>query len=458
MPESAPPDARDFRALVRARIAGVDVDPRREVEIVDELAHHVAQHHADLVASGVADADALEQALAPLADHQRVAGELTRAARPLAPVPPPPSAHLVVDVARDLRYSARLLRRTPGFTAIAVIMLALGIGANTTIFSVLNAVLLRPLPYRDPERLVLVGERRAAGSAGNTGYTTFLDWRERSHAFEDMAVIRSWMPTLITNGEPERISGLRVSANFFGLLGVAPSFGRDFVAEDDTPARWRSVILSDGLWRRRFSADRSVIGRVITMNDQAFTIVGVMPPRFEPLISERFYQRAEMWALVGYDRSLPSACRGCQHLKAIARVKVGTPLETARADIDGVQSQLRRELPAEYAPATMAVVPLADELTGSVRPALRVLTGAVLFVLLIACANVASLLLARMARRQHDLAMRAALGASRARLVRQMMVESVLLAVGGGVTGMGISAVAVPALVRLAPATIARLV
>ena len=449
----------DWKSLVRARVGALPLNPARAADIVDELAQHVAQHYADLTASGLNENDALRQALAPLDDPTRVATEIARAdrPRPAAPAPPAETSSLVIDLGHDIRYAARLLLRAPGFAAVALLTLALGIGANTAIFSVLNAVLLRPLPYADPDRLVLVGEPGRARSVNNVGYTTFLDWQDRSHGFEEMALIRSWTPTLMINGEPERINGLRVSANFFHMLGVPPALGRDFTGAEDTPAGWRVVLLSDSVWRRKLRADPSVVGRVITMNGLPFTIVGVMPASFEPLISERFYKRAEMWAPVGYDRSLPSACRSCEHLRAVARLKPGMPLERAREDIDAVQAQLRREYPSEYVETRMVVKPLTDELSGDVRPVLAVLMGAVGFVLLIACANVASLLLARIARSEHDLALRAALGASRARIVRQLMVESGLLAFAGGLLGLLVSIITVPLLIRLAPSTMSRL-
>jgi putative ABC transport system permease protein len=449
----------DWKSLVRARLGDLPLDPARASDVVDELAQHVAQHYADLTASGVDEAAAVREALAPLDDPARIAAEIARADRPrtTVPVPPADTASLLIDLGRDIRYAARLLLRAPGFAAVALLTLALGIGANTAIFSVLNAVLLRPLPYSDPDRLVLIGERGPTGAAGNVGYATFLDWRERSHSFDEITLIRSWAPTLIADGEAERISGMRVSANFFRTLGVAPAIGRDFTAAEDTPAGWQVVLLSDGVWRRRFGADRAIVGRVITMSGQPFTVVGVMPASFEPLISERFYKRAEVWALVGYDASQPFACRTCQHLKAIGRIKRGLAPEAARADADAIQVQLRREHPADYAPSTMVLEPLRDQLMGDLRPALAVLMAAVGFVLLIACANVASLLLARVARRERDLALRAALGASRARIVRQLMVESGLLSLAGGLLGILVSVVSVPLLVQMAPAATSRL-
>src|SRR5438067_1366504 len=459
MREADDVDDVDFRALVRARLEPLDVDAARAADIVDELAQHCAQQYADLVASGVDQRDALTRALAPLENRRRVVDEIARADRPRRSAPPPPasSTHLVVDLWRDVRYGLRLLHRSPGFTAVAVMTLALGIGANTAIFSVVNAVLLRPLPYADPARLVAIGDRSPDGSPGNSGYSTFADWRERTHAFEEMVLIRSWIPTLIVNGEPERINAMRVSAAFFRMLGAKPALGRDFAAAEDTPAGWRVLMLSDGLWRRRFGADPSVVGRAITMNDQQYTIVGVMPASFEPLISERYYQRADMWALVGYDRSQPFACRDCQHLKVFGRLKPATSIDAATADINAVHAQMRREFPSAYPPDPIVVVPLADELIGRVRPVLTMLMGAVAFVLLIACAYVAHLLLARMAGREHDLALRAALGAGRARLIRQLLAESAVLGVTGGALGVAVSAFIVPLMTRVAPATMSRL-
>jgi putative ABC transport system permease protein len=453
------PSMHDWKSLIAARLGPLNVDAARQRDIIDELSQHVAEHYAELVAGGMPDGDAVATALAPLSDPVRIAADIAHAdrPRPAAPPPPPPAAGLLLDFVRDLRYAARALMQAPGFAAAAIATLALGIGANAAIFSVVNAVLLRPLPYTDPDRLVMIGELAPDGSAGNVGYVTFLDWRDRNRSFEQMALLRSWSATLLTNGEPERVSALRVSWNFFRTLGVRPALGRDFRPEDDTPDLCRVLLISDRLWRRRFAADPSVAGRVVTLNDRQYTIIGVMPPSFEPLISEHFYQPADMWALVGYHPTMSYACRSCQHLKAIGRLKAGTGIEAARRDIDGVQAALRREFPADYAPSAMTLVPLDDELTGRLRPALSVLTGAVAFVLLIACANVANLLLARTSRRERDLAVRSALGASRARLIRQLMAESLLLAAAGGGAGVLVGAVVLPVLVHLAPGTSARL-
>jgi len=450
----------DWKALVDARLAPLPLDPPRASEIVDELAQHVAEHHAELVASGMADDEALAVVLRPLDDPLRLSREIARADRPRSSAPTPPPAagvNLASDLCRDVAYAARLLTWAPGFAAAAIVTLAIGIGANCAIFSLVNAVVLRPLPYADPDRLVVVGERDRDGRTGNVGYLTFLDWRERTHAFDDMALIRDWTPTLVTKGEPERVNGMRVSANYFRMLGIRPALGRDFTPGEDRPDRWRVVLLSNGLWRRRFAADVSVVGRVITMDDRQYTVIGVLPAGFEPLVSEHFYQRAEMWALVGYDASLPYACRSCQHLRAIARLQPGASPRVAAADVNGVQAQLRLEHPTDYEMTTLAVTPLKDELAGNVRPVLMALMGAVAIVLLIACANCASLLLARLTRRERDLALRTALGASRGRIVRQLLAESALVAAIGGGAGLLLSVAGVRMLTATHASAIARL-
>ena len=452
---------RDFRALVRARLGPLPLDPAREAEIVDELAQHAADHFEELVAGGMSEDEALASALRPLDGSGRAAAEIARAdrARRSAPAPPPsPRGFVVADVWRDARYAVRLLRRAPGFTAAAVVTLALGIGANAAIFSVVNAVLLRPLPYADPSRLVVVGGRGVDNRAGNLGYLTFVDWRARAHAFDELALIRSWNPTLLGGEGPERIAAMRVSANFFALLGVAPVVGRDFRAGEDTPATRRVVVLSDRLWQRRFHGDPRILGRSIDLSDGAYIVVGVMPRLFPPLVSEHFYQAAELWAPVGYDATQAFACRNCQHLKALGRLKRGVTIAAAERDVGDIQAALGREHPADYASESgVVVVPLADELAGAVRAPLLVLMGAVVFMLVIACANVANLLLARLAARERDLALRAALGASVGRMIRQLLIESAIVAASGAALGVAAAAAVVPLLAHLTPVPIPRL-
>jgi putative ABC transport system permease protein len=287
---------------------------------------------------------------------------------------------------------------------------------------------------------------------------TVLDWRERSRTVESFAMMRSWMPTLVTNGEAERLPAVRVSANYFDMMGVRPALGRGFTAEDDRPDHWRVLLLSDGLWRRRFNGDPSIVGRTVTMNDRQYRVVGVMPPAFEPLDAERFYNAsAELWAPIGYAPDGDSACRGCRHLRGFARLKPGVTIDEATAEMNAIREQMRREHPAEYDAGTIAVIPLQHALTGNVRGALLVLLAAVGFVLLIACANVANLLLARSVTRRRELALRAVLGASRGRLVRQLLTESLLLGAGGAVAGVLLAAAALDGLGALAPVSLPRL-
>jgi putative ABC transport system permease protein len=360
-------------------------------------------------------------------------------------------------VAQDSRFGARLLWRTPGFTVAALLTLALGIGANTAIFSVVHAVLLAPLPYANPDRLVMFGDRNRAGDASNIGYATWQDYRDRSRSFEQVAVVRSWAPTLVVGGEAERVSAMRVSWNYFDMLGVRPVLGRGFGPEEDAGERWRVLLISDGLWRRRFGADPGIIGRSVRMNDRDFQVIGVLPAAYQPLVSEHFYQRADIWAPLGYDTTMPYACRSCQHLRAMGRLRPGVSLEQAAADLTAIRADLLRQFPGDYARGVVQVTRFDDAFAGPVRGILFTLLGAVAFVLLIACANVANLLLARGLRRRREIAVRSALGAGRGRLLQQLVIESLVLAGAGGLLGIGLAALAIDALGTVAPVSVLRL-
>jgi len=362
------------------------------------------------------------------------------------------------NLLHDLRYGSRMLVRHRAATVIAVVTLALGIGANTAIFGVVNAVLLRPLPYRDSDRLVMLSTSEDKdGALGNTGYETFVDWRERSRSFERMVVIRSWGGVLTGQGEPEVIRGLRVSADYFRLLAAPPALGRDFRVEEDRPDTRFVVVISHELWQRRFNSDPQVVGKQLILNDQPFTVVGVMPRGFTDFLAANFFGAAEVWAPVGYDITQPFACRSCQHLKAIARLKPDVTLAQAHSEMGAIMNVMAREHPTIYATPAISVARLQDQFTGAIRPALYLLLVAVGLVLLIACANVANLLLARASERAREMSIRAALGAGQWRIVRQLLVESALLSLIGAAAGLLLALWGTDLLTSLSPATILQL-
>ena len=364
----------------------------------------------------------------------------------------------------DLKYALRTLRQSRGFTLVAVLTLALGIGANTAIFSIVNAVLLRPLPFQHPEQLVRVFDDLNGANAKDSGMSVpeFYDLRDRSGVFDDMTVIWSVSAALVGGDHPDRIELMATSPDYFKLLGVQPQIGRVYGPEDAQEGFSEPVLISDGLWRRQFGGDPGVLGRHVRMDTDPYTIVGVMPPNFRHP-GQTLEGEVEMWACAGFtnDPFPHPPVRAFNFLPgALGRLKPGMTLQQAQSRLDAFVEQLRQTYPKEYPAAsrwTVRLEPVQENLTGKVRPTLVVLLAAVGFVLLIACVNIASLLLARSSGRLRELAIRQALGASRIRLIRQLLTESVVLSLLGGVAAIVVLLLARESLLALIPADLPRL-
>jgi len=355
---------------------------------------------------------------------------------------------------QDSRYAVRLLLKTPGFSVVAVLTLALGIGANTAIFTIVNAMLLRPLPYPNADRLVTVWQDMRAGGGPADEWATpgnYVDWRQETALFAELAVLTGWRPTLTSDAEPEPLAGEAVAHEYFSVLGISPAAGRLFTPEDDLPNARRVAVISDGLASRRFGDAGSALGRVVNLSGEPHEVIGVTPPGFRPTL----VRDAEVWRPLRIGVANPS--RGAVTLRAIARLPEGLTVEGAQSMANDLAQRLEREHPQFNQKTGINLIPLHERVVGDARPALLALSGAVAFVLLIACANIANLLLSRASARRRELAVRMALGAGVGRVIRQLLTESVILALVGGAAGVLLGLWALDALVSIAPEDTPRL-
>jgi len=417
-------------------------------EIDDEVEDWLERAAADLEARGVPAEEA----------RRRVRLELGRGVQVRETVRSYGWENVVESIAGDVRVGVRRLVKNPGFTALTVLTLAVGIGATTAIFSVAKPVLFDPLPYPDSDRVLSITDRVPDGSPADVTFGSYLELAERIRSFEAMAVLRPWEPTLTGAAEPERLTGQRVSAEYFRVLGVAPVMGRPFDAGADRAGGPNELILGHGLWRDRFGTDSAIVGRQVTLDGASFTVIGVMGPDFENVLAPS----ARVWALLQYDAALPSfeGREWGHHLGMVGRLRPGVPADQAARELDQIAAA---PLPDRPRPAWAAmeqgltVTPLKEEIASAARPGLLAILGAVSLLLVIACVNLMNLLLGRGVRRRGEFAMRAALGARRGRLIQQLLTESLLLSLIGGIVGIALGAVGVRMLIALSPPQLPRL-
>ena len=441
----------NWRQYVRDRLPRLRVSAERELEIIEELAGQLESTYERAKAAGANDADATQRAIAEIPDFDALARTLSRVERRYHP-PPVAGAGpkgLMTGFLQDLRYAVRGLLHAPGFAAISIVTLALGISATTIVYSVVDGILLRPLPIRDASRVVLAREF-INGSENSVSWPSYEDWEKRQTSFSHMAAWRGINTNLTQMGDARRLNARQMTWNMLTTLGVTPVLGRDFTAEDDKPDVERTALVSYRFWQRDLGGDTAAVGRKITLDDVPVTIIGVLPRDFTIAREEDVFLPFRNF-LSGPARGMLMNRGNHFGLAAIARLKDGVAIETARAEMVGIARQLELEYPNTNSGNGAVVRPLFDVLVSEARPMLFVLLGAVATMLLIACVNLANLMLARAAGRSQEMAVRRSLGAGRLRIVRQMLTESILLAIIGGTLGVALAYLGFEALVALLP-------
>jgi putative ABC transport system permease protein len=442
----------DWRRHVRAHLPPLDVSAERESEIVEELAIQLESTYDKARANGADDRAAIARARAEVPDWQVLARTLGRIEHPTPPPPVPGAANggVMTGVVQDLRYALRALRRAPGFTAVAMLTLALGIAATTIVYSLVDGILLRPLPIHEPERVMLTRELTPTGQDMSLSWPNFEDWKKRQTSFERFAGWRGLPANLTGIDQPRRINVRHVTWEMLATLGVQPILGRDFTADDDRFGVERTAIVSHAFWQTDLGGSPDAIGRRIMLDEAPVTVIGVLPRDFSLARDEAMFLP---WGSYLIPKSFMFGRGNHFGLVAIARLKPGVTVEAARAEMSSIARQLAQEYPATNSGNGATVQPFFEVLVRSARPMLYVLAGAVITMLLIACVNLANLMLARAAGRTQEMAVRRSLGAARWRLARQMLTESVLLAIAGGTLGVALAYAGLETLLALLPPT-----